>query len=517
VIEQFQPLCPTLIAPVFFATRMQKITNYFTTSTQMRRQELTTSKPCLFDLIPNELLCRIFLFAASSTFGDPPLRAYWEEDVKHLSSYWSDFRPTLQLVCRRWLEVARSSPLFWSTIHYRGLWFKDGALSSITHYCGNQLHRAGPTTPIALNITIDSYERVQDDMCDYLMLHSERIKSLRLVLRCEIPTWILSAFGVFSEQREYWYASFKHCWTSFPPPTLSTGSIVGCLTHVEIVMLANEPWPEETRGPDGWTYLLLPSLSRLQHLSHLAMRAIPFRGPRLSSLAKRVKGTPSNLKLPFHSLEELSLQELDSGNLSILGMMDVPNLRMLAIDEYREPADPQQPLTKPTSGWEESNFPISLPCVTHILLYNMSNDIVTHEYLLQKAPSVTHLVISARDETRGCDPECLILREPTYNANELVPPLCPDLQELTVCLPRGKLQYFEELVTSRLPTLRKLRLGKGQVDRMENYRYWCKKHFVAQDKRSGKVIEGVLEVMDCDFPHFEGESARMTMMMTRRR
>jgi len=290
---------------------------------------------------------------------------------------------------------------------------------------------------------------------------------------------------------------------------LTTKSTLHYLTHVEIIALNSAYWEEEPRG--FWTYILLPSLSRLQHLTHLSLTGLPCEGPCLPKLRHYAAGLISSSKLPFLTLEELTLQELDTLSLSILGMMQLPNLRLLGIQERRDYDDPEEIDCTPVKffNWAERDFPISLPRVTHILLYKMSSDIVSHNRLLQSAPSVTHLVVSHYFQPEEWDPKWLIWRSQTCITGNALPSLCPNLQELTICCPRGKLRDFKAIVDSRLPTFRKLRIGKGQVDRMENYVYWGKKRFLPREDTSRQLLGDILEVTDYDFPYFHDEVARM--------
>jgi len=69
---------------------MQKLlTEYFP---RINPKRTTIQKPTVlklppFDRVPNELLCRIFLYASSSTFNDPELPDFWDDEVHYLNSY----------------------------------------------------------------------------------------------------------------------------------------------------------------------------------------------------------------------------------------------------------------------------------------------------------------------------------------------------------------------------------------------------------------------------------------------
>lgn len=463
-----------------------------------------------FDQVPNEILNMILYFASSlpTMEGDNPVRI-WKKWKKRKSS---DFRTVLLLVCRRWNRAALSCASIWASLHYRFPGCPgDEERSNVRqeNLWRTHLKLAASTTPLSINLALstdDIPDGLDELILNTLAEHSPRLKFLEYTtdIPSHIQFWLLPILHCSTEGDMWDYNSYPystHTWESLPhkpPQTL----FLQFLTHIKI-----------TRIPcyDGcdMTFTLLPALSRLPLLTHLELSSIVLACPCSYQLRNAIE---NQVKLPFISLSQLSLRCCINNQMYTLGLMDLPKLQLLGIEEWSQCEDPRQTPCLACKSRTQPHYreiPVSLPSVSHAVLYNLSEEIFTPAQILHNAPNLTHLTIrSPISYTLGKLPSSQV-NSPVEDSLQATIETCTRLQDLGLFVSSCDARHVDIVMNRHLQPLQKLRISRKMVESMSSQHSASEFEIVGTMVKAGRI--DVIE--DWIVPRFEVEMERMRQDM----
>ena len=427
-----------------------------------------------FNLLPDELVAEILVYAS---------RYFTEDTTQHLGGDPEEasvklirqFPLMLLTVCRRWYQIASSTPMFWAVQRHRTC----SSWRPLSERIWKPfLEHAGPSIPLAADIEVSwALSLGQDRVEDTKPLWSEAARWKYLRIRefgasvqggCAVATLIVLQQSTGID----WNRVTLSIPYPQPDPSASNNLVFRNITHLELGCL---PTPLNGTTQLFWTFLTLPKISQLRNLTHLTFTSIMFAQAHSDLLADYTSSRRREV-YTFPSLVALQMDTMPSRAMTVLGMMDLPVLVSLGLSEIkledkfgRRP--PHRSPMEPVSLDEA--YPIHLPAVKRLLLYNLrdSHPKITHVNLIRSAPSLTHLVVSSRlKETKKLF-ALLNLRSGGGIEGENGYILCPHLEDLSIYDVKIKAEGLKSVIMSRRPILKRVRLGKGMME-MANSGSW---------------------------------------------
>ena len=213
----------------------------------------------------------------------------------------------------------------------------------------------------------------------------------------------------------------------------------------------------------------------------------------------------NKVKLPFTSLQELSLQYCASEHIYSLGFMALPQLRLLGIEALGDFGDIQRHDCKILVPYlNDIRIPVNLPSLTHVVLHNICENVIAPFQILKTALAVTHLVIRS--------PIPYVLWGLDWLSPSSVEYYCHQLEEFSLYVESCNYHHVEAIVNRRSQPLQKLLIAREMMGNIAPSGFQSRAE-VAKMMES-MVRDGRICVVEEDLiPRYEVEMERMRQYM----